>query len=72
MRKFRKPTLGSIVALLLMLLGLGLMLGTIWQQEKNILEGEKAAQLKIRAIEKAITDFKQSPAALKPPRQAKF
>ena len=37
MRKFRKPTLGSIVALLLMILGLGLMLGTIWQQEKNIL-----------------------------------
>lgn len=38
----------------------------------TILEGEKAAQLKIRTIEKAISNFKQSPAAFKPPRQAKF
>ncbi len=49
-------------------------IGTLDLKASNatILEGEKAAQLKIRAIEKAITDFKQSPAALKPPRQAKF
>ena len=57
MRKFRKPTLGSIVALLLMILGLGLMLGTIWQQEKNILEGEKAyARLQETMRQVTVTD----------------
>lgn len=38
----------------------------------TILEGEKAAQLKIRAIEKAIDAFNSSPAALQPPRKPKF
>ncbi|PPB86324.1 patatin-like phospholipase family protein [Acinetobacter soli] len=37
-----------------------------------ILEGEKAAQLKIRAIQSAIDQFKKSPAALQPPPRAKF
>lgn len=39
---------------------------------QSILEGEKAAQLKIRAIEKVITDFKKSPAAFKPAPKAKI
>ena len=37
-----------------------------------ILEGERAAQGKIVAIQKAITDFKKSPAALQPAPRAKF
>ncbi|MCJ8512688.1 patatin-like phospholipase family protein [Acinetobacter lwoffii] len=49
-------------------------IGTLDLKASNatILEGEKAAQLKIRTIEKAISNFKQSTAALKPPRPAKF
>jgi len=49
-------------------------IGTLDLKASNatILEGEKAAQLKIRTIEKAISNFKQSPAAFKPPRPAKF
>lgn len=49
-------------------------IGTLDLKASNatILEGEKAAQLKIRTIEKAINNFKQSPAAFKPPRPAKF
>lgn len=49
-------------------------IGTLDLKASNetILEGEKAAQLKIRSIEKAISDFKQSPAAFKPVRPAKF
>ena len=49
-------------------------LGTLDLKTSNqsILEGEKAAQLKIRAIEKVITDFKKSPAAFKPAPKAKF
>ena len=39
---------------------------------QSILEGEKAAQLKIKSIEKAIGDFKKSPAAFKPAPKAKF
>ena len=34
--------------------------------------GEKAAQLKVRAIQKAVADFRASPAALKPAPAAKF
>lgn len=49
-------------------------IGTLDLKASNqtILEGEKATQLKIRAIEKAITDFKKSPAAFAPPPKAKF
>ncbi|MEN8282042.1 patatin-like phospholipase family protein [Acinetobacter gerneri] len=49
-------------------------LGTLDLSSSNeaILEGEKAAQLKIKAIEAAITNFKKSPAALAPPPRAKF
>ena len=49
-------------------------LGTLDLKASNqsILEGEKAAQLKIRAIEKIITDFKKSPAAFKPAPKAKI
>jgi len=49
-------------------------IGTLDLKASNatILEGEKAAQLKIRTIEKAISNFKQSPAAFKPLRPAKF
>ena len=49
-------------------------LGTLDLAASNeaILEGEKATQLKIKAIEKAISDFKKSPAALKPAPRAKF
>ena len=39
---------------------------------ETILAGEKATQLKIHAINKAIADFKKSPAALKPAPRAKF
>lgn len=39
---------------------------------ESILAGEKATQLKIIAINKAIADFKRSPAALKPAPRAKF
>ena len=43
-------------------------LGTLDLKSSNeaILEGEKAAQLKISSIETAITNFKKSPAAFKP------
>lgn len=37
-----------------------------------ILEGEKAAQLKITAIQAKIANFKKSPAALQPPPKAKI
>lgn len=49
-------------------------IGTLDLKASNetILEGEKAAQLKIRSIQKAITDFKASPAALKPAPAPKF
>ncbi len=49
-------------------------LGTLDLKASNeaILEGEKAAQLKIRSIETAINNFKKSPAAFKPALQAKF
>jgi NTE family protein len=49
-------------------------IGTLDLKSSNatILEGEKAAQLKIRAIQKAVTDFRASPAALKPAPAAKF
>ena len=39
---------------------------------ETILAGEKATQLKITAINKVISDFKKSPAALKPAPKAKF
>ena len=39
---------------------------------QTILEGEKAAQLQIKAIQQAITNFKKSPAALKPAPRPKF
>ena len=39
---------------------------------ETILEGEKATQAKIRAIDKAIADFKKSPAALKPAPRSKI
>ena len=49
-------------------------LGTLDLKASNqsILEGEKATQLKIVAIEKAITDFKKSPAAFKAAAKAKI
>lgn len=49
-------------------------LGTLDLKSSNeaILEGEKAAQLKITAIQKQIDAFKQSNAALLPPPKAKF
>ena len=49
-------------------------LGTLDLKASNqsILEGEKAAQLKIKSIEKAIVDFKKTPAAFKPALKAKF
>lgn len=48
--------------------------GTLDLKASNeaILEGEKAAQLKIRAIQSAITEFKRSPAALKPAPKPRF
>lgn len=39
---------------------------------QTILEGEKAAQLQVKAIQQAITHFKKSPAALKPAPRPKF
>lgn len=49
-------------------------IGTLDLKSSNatILEGEKAAQLKINSIEKAINDFRQSPAALKPAPKARI
>ena len=49
-------------------------LGTLDLKASNqsILEGEKATQLKNIAIEKAITDFKKSPAAFKAAPKAKI
>lgn len=49
-------------------------LGTLDLKASNhaILEGEKATQLKIPAIQKAIRDFKNSPAARHPAPKAKF
>lgn len=49
-------------------------IGTLDLKASNqtILEGEKAAQLKIRAIQQAIHNFKKSPAALKPAPRPKF
>lgn len=49
-------------------------IGTLDLKSSNaaILEGEKAAQLKVRAIQKAVADFRASPAALKPAPAAKF
>ena len=49
-------------------------LGTLDLKASNeaILEGEKAAQLKIRAIQSAITEFKRSPAALQPAPKPRF
>ena len=43
-------------------------IGTLDLKASNetILEGEKATQAQIKSIQKAITDFKKSPAALKP------
>lgn len=38
----------------------------------SILEGEQAAQLKVREIQSAIQQFKKSPAALRAPNPAKF
>ena len=39
---------------------------------QTILEGEKAAQLQVKAIQQAINNFKKSPAALKPAPRPKF
>ena len=49
-------------------------LGTLDLKSSNqaILEGEKATQGKIIAIQAAITNFKKSPAAFKPAPKAKF
>ena len=49
-------------------------LGTLDLKASNqaILEGEKATQGKITAIQAAITNFKKSPAAFKPAPKAKF
>ena len=49
-------------------------LGTLDLKASNqaILEGEKAAQLQIRAIQQAIATFKKSPAALKAVPRAQF
>ncbi|AOA59072.1 patatin-like phospholipase family protein [Acinetobacter larvae] len=49
-------------------------LGTLDLKASNqaILEGEKAAQAKITAIQSAIQNFKNSPAALQPAPRAKF
>ena len=41
-------------------------------RHKSILEGERAAQSQINAIDQAIARFKASPAALKPPIKAKY
>lgn len=50
--------------------GFGIM--DLTSANKSILEGEKAAQSKINAIETAIQNFKKSPAALLPAPRAKF
>lgn len=49
-------------------------IGTLDLKASNqtILEGEKAAQLQVKAIHQAITNFKKSPAALKPAPRPKF
>ena len=49
-------------------------IGTLDLKASNqtILEGEKAAQLQIKAILQAINNFKKSPAALKPAPRPKF
>ncbi|NWK73812.1 patatin-like phospholipase family protein [Acinetobacter sp. SwsAc6] len=49
-------------------------IGTLDLKASNetILEGEKATQLKIRAIQKLVSDFKASPAAFKPVPVAKI
>ena len=49
-------------------------IGTLDLNSSNetILEGERAAQLQIRAIQKAVANFKASPAALKPAPASKF
>ena len=49
-------------------------LGTLDLKASNeaILEGEKAAQLKIKSIDTAIANFKKSPAAFKPSPTARF
>ena len=49
-------------------------IGTLDLKASNqtILEGEKAAQLQVKAILQAITNFKKSPAALKPAPRPKF
>lgn len=49
-------------------------LGTLDLKASNqsILEGEKAAQLKIKSIDAAITNFKKSPAAFKPAPRPRF
>ncbi|ALH94224.1 patatin-like phospholipase family protein [Acinetobacter equi] len=49
-------------------------IGTLDLKASNetILEGEKATQAQIRSIQKAITDFKKSPAALKPAPRPRF
>lgn len=49
-------------------------IGTLDLKSSNatILEGEKAAQLKIKSIEKMISDFRQSPAAFKPAPKARI
>lgn len=49
-------------------------LGTLDLKSSNeaILEGEKAAQLKIKSIETAIANFKKSPAAFKPAPHGKI
>ena len=49
-------------------------IGTLDLKASNqtILEGEKAAQLQVKAILQAINNFKKSPAALKPAPRPKF
>lgn len=49
-------------------------LGTLDLKASNesILEGEKAAQLKIKSIDTAIANFKKSPAAFKPALRSRF
>lgn len=49
-------------------------IGTLDLKASNqtILEGEKAAQLQVKAIQQAINNFKKSPAALKPAPRPKF
>lgn len=41
-------------------------------RHKSILEGERAAQTQLAAVDRAIARFKASPAALKPPLTAKY